>query len=144
VTSVLRSRRARVGWKLLVAFAACSILSGCDDGPTSPEVPNIAGTWQGRYFSGIGAGFDPCEASSAVTATFLQDRSRTSGTLTTQSQTVGEATFEGELVRGSQLRGTLTSSGTPRTVVGSASANHLTMSFSDHPACTSSHIELDR
>ena|SRR5213594_2233537 len=142
--SVLRSRRARVGWSLAVTFAACSIVSGCNDGPTSPAVSNVAGTWQGSYHSGIGAGFDPCEPTSAVAATFLQDRSRVSGTVMTQSQTIGAATFEGDLVQGNQLRGTLTTGGTSRTVTGSASASHITMSFSDHPNCTSSRIELDR
>jgi hypothetical protein len=139
--------RTRARFVLTIPILAVSLaLASCDDddGPTSPAVPNVAGTWQGRYLPGIGAGFDPCGASSAAAATFRQDGARVSGTVTTQTETIGEANFEGEISGGDQLRGTLTSGGTTRSVAGSAGANHMTMSFSDHSGCSSSRIELDR
>jgi hypothetical protein len=126
----------------LAAMVACLALAGCDDGPTAPATPNISGNWLGTYRAGIGANFDPCDNGGPAAATFSQDGSQIRGTLTTQNRSFAEGDFVGE-IHGNQLRGTLTSGGTARNLVGSASAVQVTLSL-DLPFCSSNTIELHR
>jgi len=138
-----RNTSSHSSWKVVTILATCSILAGCDDGPTSPTTPNISGNWQGTYQPGIAANFDPCDAGGPAAATFSQEGTRVSGSLTTQNRSHVEGDFVGELTQGSLLRGTLTNNGTARTVTGSASVSQLTLSV-NLPSCSSNRIELHR
>jgi hypothetical protein len=140
--------RALVVSKLFVIVAACAILTGCDDnGPTAPTTPrvaptpNVAGNWQGVYrdcsVTVIG-----CSPTVAAAAAFIQDGSRITGRVTTESSTLNESAFEGSLV-GDQLRGTLTAGGERKRVTGSASANRMMIMFSSGPISQGT-IELNR
>jgi hypothetical protein len=124
---------------LLVSGIACND----DHSPTSPATPNISGNWQGTYQPGIAANFDPCDAGGPAAATFSQESTRVSGTLTTQNRSSVEGDFLGEFTQGSLLRGTVTNNGTAWTVSGSASAGQLTLSVA-LPFCSSTRIDLHR
>jgi hypothetical protein len=142
MNAVIRKTRAHAAWKLIATITACSILAGCDDGPTAPSTPNISGNWLGTYRPGIGTGFDPCDDGGPAAATFRQDGSQIRGTLTTQDRSFAEGDFVGE-IHGDQLRGTLTRGGTASNVRGLASAVQITLSL-DLPFCSGNTIELHR
>ena len=135
------STRARVV-RTIGLLAACSLLGGCDDGPTAPTTPDISGSWQGSYQPGIASNFDPCDTAGPALAAFTQEGSRVRGTLATQSRTFVEGDFAGE-IHGDHLQGTLMNNGTARNVTGSASAAQITLSV-DLAFCSMNRIELHR
>jgi hypothetical protein len=129
--------RTQFSSRLIAIVVGCALLAACDDGPTAPTahaaptpvpIPNVAGTWQGRYNPGPGNEFFLCGGEVPATATFTQDGAQISGTVRTQSVRLGQAAFAGNL-GGGQLRGTLTIDGTNTRVTGVASADHLTMNW---------------
>jgi len=150
--------RARSSSRLIAIVAACSLLTGCDDGPTAPgtrqpatpiapqstptpiPVPNVAGTWNGTFHPGGLA--ELCGSESSAAAKFSQDGSHLTGTVTTQHLQFRSSTFEGSL-QGSHLSGTLRVGTETRSVTGSAFSNNLTMRFGFGLFCQG-RIDLNR
>lgn len=128
---------------LIAMVAACSIFVACDDGPTAPSLrtvptsvparatltplpaPNVAGSWSGTFHPGQSSFCGPVAAASA---TFSQEGSRVTGSITTTSQGFPSGRFDGEF-QGLHLSGTLKIGSTTKLVTGSASATVLTMRF---------------
>jgi hypothetical protein len=136
---------------LIAILATCAFLVACDDGPTAPrtrlaptpKTPNVAGNWHGT----VDRGGHPsvCGEDIPVAATFSQDGTRITGTVTmmqvaasTTSQFLGD-------VQGSQLTGTLTATGSPVAVTGTASSTRIVMRYGrDSLLCRMPVIELVR
>ena len=133
-TSVWENR-ALVASKLFAIVVACLLLVGCDDGPTGPStrvaptpvVPNVAGNWRGMFRTGGPAAL--CGEDIPATATFSQDGTRITGSVTlTQNGTPRTSEFVGEL-QGAQLTGTLNGGGNPVSVSGSASSTNIRLTY---------------
>ena len=137
--------------KLIAIFATCAVLVACDDGPTAPSTrvaptpttPNVAGSWRGTLDTGGVAAV--CGEDVPVAATFSQDGTRITGTVTmTQVAATTTSQFLGDL-QGSQLTGTLTATGSPVAVTGTASSTHIIMRYGrDTLLCRMPVIELVR
>jgi hypothetical protein len=132
----------------VVTFAVCLAVVGCDDGPTSPNnptpaVPNVSGSWHGTVQSGGLAVV--CGEDRSATATFRQDGTHVTGTITmTQAGIVTASEFVGDL-QGTQLAGTLTASGSPVSVSGTASSTRITLTYGQETfLCRKSTIDLSR
>jgi hypothetical protein len=145
--------RAPGALRLIAVITACSFLVSCDDGPTAPRaagrptplpIPNVAGTWQGRFQPGVSSEFFNCGPEVNATATLSQEGSHVTGTITTQSTRLNRGTFTGE-AGPTQIRGSLAIGSDTRRVTGSASANRVTMSFaSDSILCGMASLEFNR
>ena len=134
-------------------ITACSFLVSCDDGPTAPRsaaqptplpIPNVAGTWQGRFHPGVTSEFFNCGPEVNATATLSQEGSHVTGIVTTQSTRLNRGTFAGE-AGATQIRGSLAIGSSTRRVTGTASASRLTMSFpADSILCGIARLEFNR
>lgn len=127
--------RALVTSRLIVIVAACCLLAGCDDGPTGPStrivptpvLPNVAGSWRGRFHPG--GPVILCGEDVPAAATFSQDGPRFTGTVTTtRDGSPRTSQFVGEL-QGAQFTGTLNGGGNPIRVSGTASSTNMTMRY---------------
>jgi len=145
--------------KLTPLIAVCSLLAACDDGPTAPSLravptsvparatptplpaPNVAGSWSGTLHPGQSSFCGPVATASA---TFTQDGSRVTGSITTSSSGLPTGRLDGEF-QGLHLNGTLQIGSTTKTVTGSASATVMSMKFpSGSFLCGTSSIILNR
>ena len=134
----------------VVTFAACLAFVGCDDGPTAPNrgaptpaVPNVAGNWRGTVRSGGIAAV--CGEDGSAAATFRQEGTRVTGTVTmTQAGTATTSEFVGDLQE-SQLTGTLTATGNPVSVSGTASSTRIILTYGRETfLCRKPTIDLSR